>query len=592
MSRRKKIWHYLKSYRFNSLLIRNFLIILSLLAIPVIVLSQAYYSYVRSSNEEYLQTYNSNELYKFKQSADSLLSNVQRTAISLSFQEAVQLAISSDSYETLFEDVDEQILELTNLYVMAYQFLDSCYIYLQNKDAVIYKGSATETAEFADMTWRSAYHPEESTVQFTARLKNDFYPWILTAVLPLEINSNRGAVVVNVKMDELDNFIGGMENSTQQRIYVVDETGVILYSTQQDLINTEANKQEFFRQLIRTEENSGMVVTVEGQEYIASRLSSEVEEWQYISLTPLALYEQETSRNVQWVLLVIVLTVLVGLLMSVFISAQSYKPLSNIMEVIEDAQTRVPQDVTPEGKYANELDYIIRNITRTTESLEEQKTELDRRLFLLERAQMQALQSQMNPHFLYNTLETINWMAARMSSGDNDVSKSLRMLAKLFRSFNSGEGFLITIEEEVRYAKLYVDLLKLRHGDDLTVTWDIEEGILPYKTIKFLLQTLIENAVIHGLNPAGGIGAIDIAGRRVGDHIHFRVRDNGVGISLEQARRVNKMLARDYNIPSGHVGLANINQRIKFIYGENCGVSIGPCEGGGTEVLVNITASL
>ena len=213
---------------------------------------------------------------------------------------------------------------------------------------------------------------------------------------------------------------------------------------------------------------------------------------------------------------------------------------------------------------------------------------LEERMKLLRKSQYDMLQTQINPHFLYNTLETINWMAYNMSNSENPVSKSLINLASFFRNTLTS-GYFVSIENEIKYTKEYVNILVLRYGDLFDIEWDIDESILSYTIIKICLQPIIENAVYHGIKQKNDKGLIKIKGLCDDNNIILIVSDDGVGIEKDALDELNKTLSEtSFTNEKSHIGLSNVNQRIKIIFGDSYGIHVESTVGVGTDVYVTI----
>ena len=198
-------------------------------------------------------------------------------------------------------------------------------------------------------------------------------------------------------------------------------------------------------------------------------------------------------------------------------------------------------------------------------------------------AQMNALQSQINPHFLYNTLEAIRMRA--VIRGDEDAGEMIHLLAVLFRS-TIREEMIIEVRDEIRYCNMYLELFKIRFGDRLTTTMDVEVQLLSYGIIKHLLQPVVENYMIHGFDPDREDNRITITGRRESSDVVFTVEDNGVGINPETLEVLRASLRQGDS--GNNIGLPNVNERIKLIYGDQYGLDIDSYPGQGTKVMIRI----
>lgn len=202
-------------------------------------------------------------------------------------------------------------------------------------------------------------------------------------------------------------------------------------------------------------------------------------------------------------------------------------------------------------------------------------------------AELTALQTQVNPHFLYNTLEVIRMRA--VSTGSADVGEMIYTLAALFKN-TIRSGMFINIYEEIEQCKLYLQLFKIRYQDRLSYHIDLQQELQNYYIIKFTLQPIIENYIVHGMNHDLPHNSITIQGSKDNDDILFTIRDNGVGIEKEKLEQLKQNLNTTGTHSSSSIGLVNVNERLKLIYGEKYGLDIDSEENRGTTVHIRIPA--
>ena len=184
------------------------------------------------------------------------------------------------------------------------------------------------------------------------------------------------------------------------------------------------------------------------------------------------------------------------------------------------------------------------------------------------KSEMDALQSQINPHFLYNTLDAIAWMC---EDGKNeDAEEMVTALARLFRISISKGHELIPIEKEVEHAKSYLKIENYRYKNKFTYSFEVEESCLSYLCNKITLQPIIENAIYHGVKQMIDEGEIWIRIFEDGEDIIFQVEDNGIGMTEEQCREI---LRKEPGDRTG-IGIKNVNDRIKIYFGSNYGLNI------------------
>ena len=197
--------------------------------------------------------------------------------------------------------------------------------------------------------------------------------------------------------------------------------------------------------------------------------------------------------------------------------------------------------------------------------------------------EMKALQNQINPHFLYNSLSLINWKAIEV--GNKDISNITLALSNFYRtSLNKGKNTL-SIADEISNVKSYIEIQLVMHDYEFEVIYDIDDDILDYETLNLILQPIVENAIEHGIDVKedGEKGIITIRGRKDGDVIHISVEDNGVGMEEDKAAVI---ITRD----SKGYGIRNVNERIQLYYGEQYCLNVKSKVNEGTCITVCIPA--
>ncbi len=221
----------------------------------------------------------------------------------------------------------------------------------------------------------------------------------------------------------------------------------------------------------------------------------------------------------------------------------------------------------------DEVSYISDNLLKIVMSNEYLESKLRSSIKLLDKAQNKALQSQMNPHFLYNTLEMINMEAMELGNGHNLVSAMISDLSELLRYGLDGEQYS-TISGEIESVKCYLNIMKKRYEGRISIYWDINKDLIDYKIIKLSLQPLIENAIYHGIKPKKDKGHIEVIVKETLEGIMIEVSDDGIGMTPNEIVELNRRLNDKYLLKKSGIGLYNVNQRIKILYGEAFGLEI------------------
>lgn len=284
-------------------------------------------------------------------------------------------------------------------------------------------------------------------------------------------------------------------------------------------------------------------------------------------------------RNFMFVFVGIMLIVSIGLVF--YISLKIFDPIKEIMDAL-DAEPDTYDTKLLQNE--NELSYIRDSVYATISRNKDVEKELLERITMLKKAQSVALQAQINPHFFNNTLETINWMAIDYLGDDNDISEMLNSLSQLLRISLQDTDTFVTLKDEIDYVQKYLFIQQKRLGDQFNVIFSIPSELEECKLIKMVLQPLVENAIKYGLKPFDYKGGLHVEATRDSDNLYVSVRDSGLGLNAEQVEEINYSIQKTVIKENSHIGLSNVNQRIKLSFGEAYGVTLSSQIGLGTVV--------
>lgn len=582
MNKIKNIWFNIRYFKFNSIFLRTFLFITTLTVIPFIVLSIMFYSNTLKNIREEITLENS---YMFDNSVniiDRTLMEVDTLSSSLASNESTQLYtinnVSTDSFKT--------ISRLAKTLPIIYRYIDSIYIYSEQTDTVIMDNNSIPLSDLSDTDWINAYRAVTSPKgTIIPRSKNNVYPQLITIIKPIYVaDEKKGAIIMNINAQSIYNSMLYQQYKDGRLFFLVNADNKIIISSELSYFNTYPD--DIGLNTLTIESNpKNSVYEINDRNYVVLSGDSTISDYKYISAYPLELYEHKLSTMKLQIIGILLLLMIIIFILAYVASVRSYSPLNEIISFLDNSQ---PPADSIEEEDKNELMYIINSIQTHINDKTKMAEILEERMKLLRKSQYDMLQTQINPHFLYNTLETINWMAYNMSNSENPVSKSLINLASFFRNTLTS-GYFVSIENEIKYTNEYVNILALRYGDLFDIEWDIDESILSYTIIKICLQPIIENAVYHGIKQKNDKGLIKIKGLCDDNNIILIVSDDGIGIEKDALDELNKTLSEtSFTNEKSHIGLSNVNQRIKIIFGDSYGIHVESTVGVGTDVYVTI----
>lgn len=584
MGDKKNNWFYIKNFKINSLFWRTFLIISAVLLIPFISIGIIFYSNVLNTMEDEIIFENSSKLDSVKNVVDNTLNECDMLSSYIASNDNTQTFMLGSSYNNSFIE----LVTFTNTVPLIYEYVDSVYIYSEINDSAFIGYNNTPMDELTDDSWLENYKRlNDRRGIIVPRQKNGSYPPLITIIKPIYVaDEKKGAVIMNINSQKLYRATVSNRYSNGQEFFLLGRNGELLMAKDNSYFNDD-NSQIKLLTALQDMSDLPETFSVNGEEHIMLYNTSDQFDFQYIGTYPISLYEDKFS-SIRWqITLVAFILLIFCFILAYIVSVKSYSPLREIISFLDT--TNPPENITTKDQ--NELIYIMNSIKLHIEDKEKMEEILEERMTMLKKSQYEMLQAQINPHFLYNTLETINWMAYQLSHSENPVSEALVNLANFFRNTLSPSGYLISIEDEIKYTKDYINILNLRYGDLFDIVWNINPSIMSCTIIKICLQPIIENAVYHGFKPKGDKGLLTISGFRRENNIILIIDDDGIGMDEEEVSALNKRLREDVYSGKNHIGLANVNERIKIIFGKTYGIRVESEFGKGTQVYVTIPAT-
>lgn len=354
------------------------------------------------------------------------------------------------------------------------------------------------------------------------------------------------------------NFFQPLYNisSTNCGIYVVDKNDEVVFENR-----SYDDGKDYLLPSTELKKIDGDTITYDNINYILIKIDMKDLGWTAYLYKPVHLIV-ESSKNIIYTVffimgICVLIILVVGYWLSYIIVNRIEKLTKNMKEMNMDHL-----EVTIESNSEDEIGVLINSfdklIVRIKTLIQEvYKSEISKRKY-----EMKALQAQINPHFLYNSLSLINWKAIR--SGEDEISEMAQLLSTFYRtSLNKGSS-IITVENELNNTEAYVKIQSMMHNYNFDVDFDIDNKIKGYYMINLLLQPLVENAICHGIDQKrNNRGKLRISAQQKGTDIVFEIEDNGVGMKSEICERILTTRTKGY-------GVKNVYDRIKLTYGENC----------------------
>ncbi len=396
--------------------------------------------------------------------------------------------------------------------------------------------------------------------------------------------SNGGKVLgyIMVYMDE-KNFIREsyqeIYNEDQGEIFIVDEEGVIVSAENEALVvGSQYGESELFKKIksYQRQKIPFFIEKVKGEIKLVNYEYNSKAKWYVVGLINESYINSEVNTINSEILMISLGCAFVAMLILVFISTSILRPINRLVHFTDDVladinSAMIEDDAKDEIAYlTNRVNGMVGQIKLYMEK--EQKDNVQRR-----QLELNMLQAQINPHFLFNTLNTIRWIANM--SRVPVVSDGIASLANLLRNTIVEKNEYITIEQEVTNIKNYCFIQALKYGDSFSVSYDIEEGIKHNLILKLLLQPIVENCIIHGVGEENKIVNIFIGIKKIKNNIYIVIEDDGRGFNTQQIKSKKQLSS---------IGRENVEERIRLSYGEEYRMSTESETNVGTKVIIEI----
>ena len=453
-------------------------------------------------------------------------------------------------------------------------------------------GTLKKNVDLGSQKWFTSAENQMENLHFSElHVENIFenssgrYYWVVSLSRGVEL-TNRGRMSGGILLVDM-NFSGIRQLFTKVNsqglgyVYLINSDGDIIYHPKQNLIFSSMMKEN---NKTASQYDDGVYdETFQGEDRTVIVKTVGYTGWKIVSVTPKKIFYQNANRTRIVAGIMLSLSIFLMIFANQFVAVRVARP----MKKLEDSLKGIGVDKEPEIYIGGppEIQHLGKTILSMVEQLRELTDDIVKEQEEKRKSELDALQSQINPHFLYNTLDSIMWMVE--SEQYEDAVAMVQALGKLFRISLSRGKNIITVGEELQHAKSYLDIQKYRYKNKFISYFEIEEDIEKYKTIKLILQPLIENAIYYGMEYMDGDGEIYIRAYTRENDLYFEVEDNGLGMREEQ---VAGLLTEEPKVRSkgSGIGLRNVHQRIQLYFGETYGLQIESEPDEGTIIRIHL----
>ncbi len=471
---------------------------------------------------------------------------------------------ANDTKDYYFDGLGDVIKNITVLS----SNLDSIYLYNESADYVFSSRTPGKISTFFDNEWYNLY--KEKKLSFvTSRIFDN--KLLITYCFAVNANSpEMGFIVVNFNMIDLFSF---SVSEDVHNVKLLDENGFTFERIDNSIQKTSNNTIVRF---IDNSQKSGSYTTLS----TAGTYLKSTDGIFTLFIEKESIFED----NEYFTLLILLMSII---LLAVFLSfILAYMLSSKLYNYIADIA--LSTDATGNIEERDALTSVITKIAANSLSSKEADTELAEKVSLLRQSQTIALQTQITPHFLYNTLQAINFTTLKLCNGDNDASRMIVLFSELLHAALDTKEYLVPLKTEIEYVKQYLKIQQYKYGDKFSFILDLDENTDNITVVKLMLQPIVENAIHHGILPSKRKCRIILSAITTSEKFIIKVSNDGVSIPADKVLEINSMLENSKEISqTNHIGLSNVNQRIKLIFGDSYG-----CRIHSTDSLTTITVTL
>ena len=521
---------------------------------------------------------------------DSYISYMENISSLVVHSSDVQNYLLEDLPEEGREDLYQRIITQFDAVVETREDIANIAVVASNGESIINDGTDVlneyNVERYLDSIAGKEISLSSSHVQNL--IKNN-YKWVIT--LSRSIQSpftyrQAGVFFIDLNYRIIRDLCENNSMGSNWYIFILDQEGKIIYHPKQQLLYYGL-EEERIQQVLACSENH-FVANEGGENKLYTMSASEKTGWIVVGVAnnlDLMKSRKETQKLYLYTAAVLLM---IAVLLAAFISAAVTKPITRLRNSMKEVEKGHFESASIKEISHNEIGSLSKSfnlMTSEIKNLMEQNTHVQEQKRMLE---LQALQSQINPHFLYNTLDSIIWMAEGNRS--EEVIIMTASLARLLRQSISNESELVWVKQETDYVKSYLTIQKMRYKDKLEFEIQMDQDILEQKIIKLILQPIVENAIYHGIKYKDTKGLIRISGWKEDGCMLFEIYDNGRGMDAEEMKHIfDKNKSREA-VRSG-VGIYNVQMRLKLYYGEGYGISYESRLGEGTRAYIRIPMS-
>lgn len=463
----------------------------------------------------------------------------------------------------------------------SHEYVESIYLYTDGAARYFSSDKGIHTIdESTDSSWLDVYReiPKDSSSYIAPREISLGAEQVIPVLsIYKRLLLQKGCIVVNIDVAKLEEILAKQISGREETVCLVNRDGDIL--AEQSAGSGENGAGEYIAQM-KEQYGEGWQDYLKGLDGVWVRTqtgtcllsvgSYDEMEVYYVSAISSKARTESIFATLQSFLAFLVLDLCVVVFLAYLTTKRSFDQISYMISVFNEAEQGLPV-AKPENSNRDEYDVIMNNIIYLFLNTNYLNTQLKENEYKREHAEMMALQLQINPHFLFNTLQTVDMEVRKQGTSPEEISTIIRCVSDILKYALSDPGEPVTVEEEIQYLKKYAVIQKFRFGDQFIIYYEVDDEVMNAAVFRLFLQPLVENSLLHGIRGSKQKGYIKVSIQKRGERLRCCVMDTGTGMTREEkAELVNRFSSDD----AGGIGLANLYRRLVLRYGEESGLRV------------------
>ncbi|WP_159881492.1 sensor histidine kinase [Paenibacillus puerhi] len=589
---------------FRNIRTKLFIVFLAISVIPVVIVTLSSYSSYTSLVNNQISLVSSNTISNSIEKIDNIYQNIDR--ITLTFQQFSTQAGSTTVADQLNQLIQKQDVDMYDLFlarnnmlfffnnlILSNSYLNGIYIFLPDGNSISY-GMGTDL--------RVDYKPfEDEWYQKTLQRNGGLYvsdadikPFIINAKPSItfsralyDTNTRKllGVLMLDCGLD----IFNGLDRDivpNMTNMYIVNGKGKILYDNLKNQIGSQL--PDSLLQMIHSSPNETLEDLQNGVLTVVKPFPDN--DWRIVASISINELYKQYGVSEKLIIYISSVCAAIFILLSVFLSGLITKPIIELSRIMRKNKSQHLVTTKKQLERQDEIGILYTEYNNMIRDIDDYiKESYQNKLITLD-SQMKALEAQINSHFLYNTLESINSIAEIEEV--ESIAIMTKALGDMFRYSIKTESELVALEEEMNHVTNFLTIQKIRYEDKLQFRYEIDEGLARMRILKLILQPIIENAIYHGLERSSKKGLITIKGYESSGNILFEITDNGIGMSPDQLEDIQSALREPpvFNELGQRnkrsIGLKNVHSRIALYYGEEYGLTLDSQSEVGTTIRI------